>query len=237
MSIDYIFKHIMKYKFIFDKIDSTWKPFFASQHRTLKHIEKEINNHVKEGKTIYPKPEDIFKVFTKDFYDIKVLLLGQDPYINPNQAMGLSFSVPKTERIPPSLQNIFKELHIEYPNTYNFKHGDLQEWFERENIFLLNASLTVEAGKSGSHMDLWEKFTDKVIEYIAKYNDNVVYILLGNYAKSKMKLIPQDNMDNVITCVHPSPFSANNGFFKSGIFIKTNHLLEKRSKSPICWQN
>lgn len=227
----------MKFKFNLDEIDSTWKPFFTSQRKVLKQIEKVLSSQIKEGKIIYPKPEDVFKVFTKDFYDIKVLLLGQDPYINPNQAMGLSFSVPKNERIPPSLKNIFKELQIEFPNTYDFKHGDLQEWFERENIFMLNASLTVEAGKSGSHMDLWEQFTDKVIEYIAKYNKKVVYILLGNYAKSKMKLIPNENHNNVITCVHPSPFSANNGFFKSGIFKKTNEILSNRSISPICWQN
>jgi uracil-DNA glycosylase len=227
----------MKYKFIFDEIDSTWRPFFTSQRKSLRKIEKILNNQVEEGKMIYPKPEDVFKVFTKDFYDIKVLILGQDPYINPNQAMGLSFSVPKTERIPPSLQNIFKQLNIEYPNQYQFTHGDLSEWFKRENIFLLNAALTVEAGKSGTHMDMWEKFTDKVIEYIAKYNDNVVYILLGNYAKSKIKLIPSEKHKNIITCVHPSPFSANNGFFKSGIFVKTNTLLTERCQSPICWQN
>ena len=227
----------MSYQFNFENIDSTWMPFINSQKKHLQMIEKKIQQQVNNGKTIYPKPEHVFRVFTKDIYDIKVLLLGQDPYIRKNQAMGLSFSVPKTEYVPPSLLNIFKEIKDEYPDTYEFTHGDLSEWFDREHIFLLNSSLTVEAGVSGSHMDLWETFTNKVIQYIAKYNDQVVYILLGNYAKSKRIWIPEEKQKYIITAVHPSPFSANHGFFKSNIFIKTNELLTQLGQTPIHWQN
>lgn len=226
------------YSFCLENIHETWKPFFQTQQKRLYQIESILAKRLEDPSVvIYPPPEDVFKVFSMDFHDIKVLLLGQDPYIQKNQAMGLSFSVPKDQKIPPSLKNIFKELHLEYPNTYSFVHGDLTSWFQRERIFLLNSALTVESGQSGSHMGLWERFTDSVIQYISKYNPNVVYILLGNHAKSKLRLIPEEVHENVLVCVHPSPFSAHNGFFRSNIFKKVNEKLVEREMSPVCWQN
>lgn len=227
----------MSYPWNLDIIHPTWKPFFASQRKLLGRIQQRLDQDALQGKIIYPEPQDVFKVFTMDFYDIKVLLLGQDPYIQKNQAMGLSFSVPKEEKIPPSLQNIFRELHQEYPGTYTFTHGDLTSWFERERILLLNASLTVEEGTSGSHMSLWQTFTDRVISYLATYREDVVYLFFGNFAQRKCALIPKHKQNDVLTCVHPSPLSARRGFFGSRIFQKTNEALIERSQSPVCWQN
>jgi uracil-DNA glycosylase len=219
-------------------IHPSWTPLFEAQKNRLNKIFKKLHEYETIHKcVIYPPKESIFKVFTLDLYQIKMVLLGQDPYINPNQAMGLSFSVPSTERIPPSLQNIFKELSIEYPNQYTFTHGDLTNWFLRERIFLLNASLTVEGGKSGSHMSLWEKFTDNVIRYIADNNPSTVFLLLGNFAKSKSAMLNPTAFKNVVKCAHPSPLSAHHGFFNSDVFKKVNQKFTERESSPICWQN
>ena len=134
----------------------------------------------------YPSQKDIFKVFSMNVKDIKVCLLGQDPYHGRGQAHGLSFSVPKGVTIPPSLRNIYKELQNEFPErNYEFKHGCLERWFTQEGIFLLNASLTVEPSKAGSHMEYWKEFTNDVIEYISNENEECVFLLLGNFAKSK----------------------------------------------------
>lgn len=125
------------------------------------------------------------------------VLLGQDPYHNDNQAHGLSFSVPKTEKIPPSLQNIFKELNNEFQErNYKFTNGCLENWFYREKIFLLNSALTVYPHKAGSHLKYWESFTDKVIEYISNNNDKCIFLLLRNYAINKSKFI--NNKDRII---------------------------------------
>lgn len=221
-----------------DTIHASWKPLFDAQNNRLRKIMKQLNHyHKKEGKIIYPPPESVFRVFTMDLYQIKLVLLGQDPYIQENQAMGLSFSVPSNERIPPSLQNIFKEISSNYPKHYTFQHGNLTSWFTREHIFLLNASLTVEAGKSGSHMTLWQKFTDNVMRYIADNNPDALFLLFGNFAKSKMNILPPSAIHNTVTCVHPSPLSAHNGFFGSEVFKKINNIYTNRALSPICWQN
>lgn len=215
----------------------SWAPLFDAQRNRLKKIEAALEAMRAAGTVIYPPPEAIFRVFSMDLYAIKVVLLGQDPYIQPNQAMGLSFSVPRGERIPPSLQNMFKELHAEYPGVYDFTHGDLTAWFEREHIFLLNSALTVEAGASGSHMRLWGHFTDNVIRYIAANRPDVVFLLMGNFAKSKTAMLTPEAFANTVSCVHPSPLSAHNGFFGSGVFKRVNAKLVARSQSPICWSN
>lgn len=225
------------YQCILEDIHPTWKPLFEAQKNRIQNIFKTLNKYYQGNKVIYPPTECIFKVFSMDLYEIKLVLLGQDPYIQKNQAMGLSFSVPENERIPPSLQNIFKELAIEYPNTYTFQHGDLTKWFQRERVFLLNASLTVEEGKSGSNMSLWEKFTDNVIRYIGDNNPTAVFLLLGNFAKSKTSMLNPEAFKNTITCVHPSPLSAHHGFFNSDVFKKVNSKFVERGSSPICWQN
>jgi uracil-DNA glycosylase len=156
--------------------------------------------------------------------------LGQDPYHGPNQAHGLSFSVPDGEKIPPSLKNIFKELILEFPErNYNFKSGNLEQWFTREKIFLLNSSLTVQRGKAGSDIKKWEEFTDQVIKFISEKNEDCVFLLLGNYAKSKNKFIK--NKDKIVTEVHPSPLAR--GFVGSNVFKRVEHVLGDK----IDWSN
>jgi uracil-DNA glycosylase len=176
---------------------------------------------------VYPKKEDVFKVFEMDVKDIKILLLGQDPYHGPDQAHGLSFSVPENVPIPKSLKNIYKELNNEFPERdYTFNSGNLDKWFYKERIFLLNSSLSVIKGKPGSHIHLWEKFTNDVIKFVSNYNNNCVFLLLGAFAKDKSRFI--QNKDRIVIGVHPSPLSAYKGFFNSDIFIKVETILGEK---------
>lgn len=176
---------------------------------------------------IYPLKEQIFKVFEMNVNDIEILLLGQDPYHNPNQANGLSFSVSNNIKIPPSLKNIYKELQNEFPErNYIFNSGNLERWFYEEKIFLLNASLSVIKNKPGSHMKIWEEFTYDVIKYINNKNKKCIFLLLGNFAKSKEKYI--SNKNNIISGVHPSPLSTNNGFFNSNIFRRVEEKIGRQ---------
>ena len=208
----------------------SWKPLFDKLN------EKPSINldaiYCNEGKPVYPEKENVYKVFEMDVKEIKVVLLGQDPYHGPGQAHGLSFSVPSGVKTPPSLRNIFKELQNEFPERkYNFVSGNLEQWFCREKIFLLNASLTVVEGTPSSHMKLWEKFTNSAIEFISEQNPKCVFLLLGNFAKAKEKYIL--HKEQIINGVHPSPLSAHNGFFHSNIFIKVEELLNEK----IDWLN
>jgi uracil-DNA glycosylase len=165
-----------------------------------------------------------------DVNEIKILLLGQDPYHGPNQACGLSFSVNDGMKIPPSLKNIYKELQNEFPDrNYLFKSGNLERWFKEEKIFLLNSSLSVIEHKPASHMKFWENFTNDVIKYVSEKNKNCIFVLLGNFAKSKQVYIQNEN--NIITGVHPSPLSANKGFFGSNIF----KFIELKLNMQINW--
>lgn len=171
---------------------------------------------------VYPPKESVFKVFEMDIQDIKILLLGQDPYHGPNQAHGLSFSVPDGQKIPPSLKNIYKELNLEFPErNYCFQSGNLEQWFTREKIFLLNSSLTVQRGNAGSDMVLWEEFTNEVIKFISEQNNKCVFLLLGNYAKSKQVFIK--NKSKIVTEVHPSPLAR--GFVGSNVFKRVENVL------------
>ena len=191
-----------------------------------------IDSFYSSKNTIYPKKEDRFKVFQRDVNDIRVLLLGQDPYHGEGQAHGLSFSVPDGIPIPPSLLNIFKELKNEYPErNYEFKTGNLEKWFNREKIFLLNSSLSVIKGCAGSQMKLWEEFTDDVIKFISCKNKKCVFLLFGNFAKAKEVFIEDKN--RIVKCVHPSPLAARNGFFNSNVFKKVESIL----KEEIDWSN
>ena len=202
-----------------DKIHKSWKKLFDKYNFNL----DELYNG---DDIVYPPRELVFRVFSMNIKKIRIVLLGQDPYHNPYQANGLSFSVPDKIKIPPSLQNIYKELCIEFPErNYEFNTGNLERWFTEEKIFLLNSSLTVVKNKPSSHMSIWNDFTDDVISYISKKNKNCIFILLGNFAKSKEKFI--ENKDRIITGVHPSPFSANNGFFNSDIFRKVEEKLQQ----------
>lgn len=186
-------------------------------------------------KTIYPDKYDIFNAlhFT-DFKDVKVVILGQDPYHGPNQAHGLSFSVKPKIPAPPSLVNIYKELHTDL-GCYIPNNGYLKKWAD-EGVLLLNTSLTVVAGQANSHRNIgWEAFTDKIISLLNDRIDPVVFILWGNNAISKEKLIT-NKQHYIIKSVHPSPLSASRGFFGSKPFSKTNDFLVYIGKKPIDWQ-
>jgi uracil-DNA glycosylase len=203
----------------------SWKPLFDKYNF-------DIDKLYSSKDIIYPKKEDLFRVFTMDVKEINVLLLGQDPYHGKNQAHGLSFSVADNIRIPPSLKNIFKELQMEFPERkYEFTTGNLEKWVSREKIFLLNASLSVIEGKPGSHMKIWKDFTDDVIKFVNNNNSKCLFLLLGNFAKEKEKFIV--NKERIVESYHPSPLSAYNGFFGSNIFRKIEEKLQKE----INWSN
>lgn len=186
-------------------------------------------------KTIYPDMYDIFNALHLTPYkDVKVVILGQDPYHGPNQAHGLSFSVKPGVKIPPSLKNIYKELQDDL-GCYIPNHGSLTKW-AKEGVLLLNTSLTVRARQPNSHSNIgWEIFTDHIIELLNERKDPIVFILWGNNAIRKKALITNP-WHYIITSPHPSPFSANRGFFGSKPFSKTNKFLESIGKKPIDWQ-
>ena len=204
------------------------------QEEMKKSYFKNIKEFVKEerlSKTIFPPAQDLFNAFKlTDFKDIKVVILGQDPYHGEKEAMGLSFSVRRGVRTPPSLRNIFKELKedlgIERCDT------DLSDW-AKQGVFLLNTVLTVEKDKANSHKDIgWEIFTDYVIKQINDKLDNVVFILWRRQARDKKRMITNPN-HYVIESAHPSPLSAYNGFFGSKPFSKANKYLIEHSKGEI----
>ncbi|MBS1531107.1 MAG: uracil-DNA glycosylase [Bacteroidetes bacterium] len=188
------------------------------------------------GHRTYPKNGDIFNAFWKTpFNELKVVIIGQDPYHGPNQAHGLSFSVQKGITAPPSLKNIYKELATDIPGFIIPGHGDLTEWAE-QGVLLLNATLTVRADSPASHQKKgWEEFTDEVIKTISDKKEGVVFILWGSFAQAKADLIDQKK-HFIIKSPHPSPFSADRGFFGSKPFSKTNDILKKEGKKPIDWQ-
>lgn len=204
------------------------------QEEMKKSYFRYIKDFIKEerlSKTIYPPANDLFNAFKlTDFKDIKVVILGQDPYHGEKEAMGLSFSVRRGVRTPPSLRNIFKELKddigVEREDT------DLSS-LAKQGVFLLNTVLTVEKDKANSHKDIgWEIFTDFVIKQINEKLNNVVFILWGRSARDKKKLITNPS-HYIIESAHPSPLSAYNGFFGSKPFSKTNEYLIKVGKTPI----
>ena len=218
------------------KIDKTWgkelnKIFKSNFYQVLTN---NIRNEYKNFE-IYPPAKDIFNSFDLcPFDEIKVVILGQDTYHGINQANGLCFSVNKGIVVPPSLKNIYKELKKNYEN-FEYIDGDLSHW-ANQGVLLLNSILTVRKGLPGSHKDIgWEKFTDMVINLISKRKNNIVFLLWGSFAKSKIRLI--ENKDNhlILSSYHPSPFSAYNGFFDNYHFKKTNDYLKKNKKNIINW--
>jgi uracil-DNA glycosylase len=196
-----------------------------------------LKNEKQAGFKIYPKGADIFNSFnTTPFDEVKVVIIGQDPYHGENQAHGLSFSVQKGVAIPPSLRNIYTELSTDIPGFIVPNHGDLTEW-AKQGVLLLNASLTVRAGMAGSHQKRgWEEFTDNVIKTISDKKTGVVFILWGAFAGAKSVLI-DSRKHFIIRSGHPSPMAViKGGFFGSKPFSKTNAILEKEGKKPIDWQ-
>lgn len=218
------------------QIESSWKEllmdeFKASYFSSLKEFLVEEKKSFK----IYPPGKEIFNAFNHTpFGNVKVVILGQDPYHGAGQAHGLCFSVAYGVKPPPSLVNIFKELNsdvgIKIPD-----HGNLLKWAE-QGVLLLNATLTVRANQAGSHQGRgWENFTDAVIKQISKNKSGVVFLLWGRYAQAKESLIDLDK-HFVLKAAHPSPFSAFNGFFGCKHFSKTNNILMNQNLTPIDWQ-
>jgi len=187
------------------------------------------------GKVIYPPDSEIFNAFKlTSLANLKVVILGQDPYHGPNQAHGLAFSVRPSVRVPPSLLNIYKELALEYADFQPPKHGFLQSWAE-QGVLLLNTVLTVEANQPNSHRHLgWEHFTDQVIRQISDHCEQVVFLLWGSHAQKKARLIDAKR-HHLLTAPHPSPLSAHRGFLGCGHFLQTNSLLVSNGKQPINW--
>lgn len=202
----------------------------AYYHNLQKYLEMEYIQNI-----VYPPKKDIFRALNKTDYDeVSVVILGQDPYHGVNQANGLSFSVSKEERIPPSLRNMFKELQsdicVDIP-----KHGDLTSWSE-QGILLLNTVLTVRESEANSHKGKgWEIFTDRIISLLNEREEPVVFVLWGNQAKQKKKLITA-NHHFIIEGVHPSPLSASRGFFGSKPYSRINSILRELGKEEIDWR-
>ena len=211
---------------------SSWEEIFNNYPKI-----DELNNMIKEideqrlTKTIYPPKEQVFRVFDLPLKDIKVVILGQDPYHNPGQACGLSFSVNDGVPLSKSLINIYKELHDDL-GIKPAKTGNLESWF-KQGVFLLNAVLTVEKNSPASHSKMgWENFTDYIIENISEKNENVVFVLWGAYARSKNKLI-DPSKHKIIESAHPSPLSAYRGFFGSKVFSQINSYLAENDRETI----
>ena len=188
-----------------------------------------------QGKVIYPPSKNIFNAFNSTPLDqVKVVILGQDPYHGPNQAHGLCFSVQPGVPAPPSLQNMFKELNRDLGIPIP-PHGCLQSWTD-QGVLLLNATLTVEQGRAGSHQGKgWETFTDKAIQLVNEQCQGVVFLLWGSYAQKKSAFI-DSRTHLILKAPHPSPLSAHRGFIGCGHFSKTNQYLQQLKKSPIDWR-
>ena len=216
-------------------IGNTWDNLLKEEVNKdyFKTLINYINEEYKE-KTIYPKKTEVFNAFKyTDYTNVKVVILGQDPYHGPNQAEGLSFSVSNEVIKPPSLKNIFKELESDLGIPFP-EHNSLKPW-AKEGVLLLNAVLTVEEHKPASHANKgWETFTDEIIKIINKKDEPVVFILWGNYAREKKKYITNP-IHYIIESPHPSPFSARNGFFGSKPFSKTNDFLKRQGIKEINW--
>jgi len=216
-------------------LNSSWSKHLASEFEKdyfkdlCAFVETERREH-----SIFPPAELTFSALNKtELENLKVVILGQDPYHNHGQANGLSFSVANGMKIPPSLKNIFKELQSDLDCSIPTS-GNLEKWAE-QGVLLLNATLSVRVHEPGSHQKKgWEIFTDTIIELISQKCENIVFILWGNFAQKKLKLINEDK-HCIIKSVHPSPFSARNGFFGSKPFSKTNEYLTSVGKETIDW--
>ncbi len=219
------------------KIENSWKEILKDEFK--KDYFLQIITHLKTEKAtreiIYPSGNLIFNAFEKTPFDkVKVVILGQDPYHNPNQAMGLSFSVPGGMKLPPSLQNIYKELKTDIGLPIA-KSGDLTSW-ANQGVLLLNAILTVRANEPASHSKIgWMHFTDAVIRKISEQKKGIVFLLWGKFAHEKQVLI-DETKHHVLKAAHPSPFSADKGFFGCKHFSRANELLIHQGIDPIDWK-
>lgn len=218
------------------RIDESWKKALSQEFQEpyFEALVTFIKKEKAAGKTVYPPGSLIFNAFDNTPFDqVKVVILGQDPYHNPGEAMGLSFSVPKGVRTPPSLKNIYKELQrdlgVSIPG-----HGDLTAW-AKQGVFLLNAMLTVEKKKAGSHAKIgWQNFTDAVIRTLSEEREQLVFMLWGNFARKKKVLI-DENKHLILEAAHPSPL-AGGAYFGSQHFSQANAYLEKHGNGKINWE-
>ena len=210
--------------------DPSWQPFFHKEAALLEAIDTKLS-HL--STTVYPPKEDIFKAFElTSLSQVKVVILGQDPYHGEGEAQGLSFSVAQGCKIPPSLRNIFKELHSDLGITR--LSTDLSDWAQ-QGVLLINAILTVEKDKPGSHSTLgWEQFTDNLITYLSQQAQPIIFVLWGNYARKKRSLITAAH-HHILEGVHPSPLAAYRGFWGSKPFSTINRSLGDMGKQPIEW--
>jgi uracil-DNA glycosylase len=218
-------------------IEPSWKAVLEDtfQQDYFKHLKQFLLEEKRAGKVIYPAGKNIFNAFALTPWDqVKVLILGQDPYHGPNQAHGLAFSVQDGVPTPPSLQNIYKELHSDVGFVIP-KTGNLTPW-AKQGVMLLNTVLTVRAGEAHSHKDKgWEIFTDTVIRRLSEQKENIVFVLWGSPAQKKRELIDAKK-HLILTAVHPSPLSAHRGFLGCKHFSKINAYLTAHKKTPIDWQ-
>lgn len=218
-------------------IEPSWQAVLADEFEQpyFQKISEFLRSEISQGKTIYPHPKNIFAAFNATPFDqVKVVILGQDPYHGVGQAHGLCFSVQKNCPLPPSLKNIYQEITADL-NVSMPDHGYLQAWAE-QGVLLLNATLTVEAHQANSHRDIgWQTFTDAVIQKISDQKSGIVFLLWGSYAQSKSKLI-DGTKHHILTAPHPSPLSAHRGFFGCKHFSQTNDLLSFEDQPPIAWE-
>ncbi|WP_239324827.1 uracil-DNA glycosylase [Snodgrassella gandavensis] len=216
----------------------TWHQAIGAEKQQpyFQHILEVVRAERLAGKVIYPPAQDVFNAFkATEFAQVKVVILGQDPYHGPQQAHGLSFSVRQGIAIPPSLVNIYKELADDIPGFHIPQHGYLQPWAE-QGVLLLNTVLTVRAGQAHSHAELgWETFTDRVIAVLNAEREHVVFMLWGSHAQKKGAMIDR-HKHLVLSAPHPSPLSAYRGFFGCKHFSKANAYLQEHSMTPIDWQ-
>jgi len=218
------------------QIESSWKSVLSNEFNQdyFKDIKQFILNERDKGKEVYPPGKSMFNAFNlTPFNQVKVVIIGQDPYHGPGQAHGLSFSVPTGIKTPPSLQNIYKEIQndlgLAIPN-----HGNLESW-ATQGVLLLNAVLSVNANEPASHKAAgWENFTNAVIYYLSQQKNNLVFMLWGRFAQEKELLI-DSNKHLILKAAHPSPFSAHQGFMGCKHFSKTNAYLIQNGISPIDW--
>ncbi|MFE0585360.1 uracil-DNA glycosylase [Pantoea vagans] len=215
----------------------TWHDVLAEEKEKPYFIEtlKQVADERAASITVYPPQKDVFNAFRlTELGDVNVVILGQDPYHGPNQAHGLAFSVLPGVQVPPSLQNIYKELTQDIPGFQKPDHGFLESW-AKQGVMLLNTVLTVEAGKAHSHARFgWETFTDNVIAAINQHCEGVIFLLWGSHAQKKGSIIDRKR-HHVLQAPHPSPLSAHRGFFGSKHFSTTNELLSAAGKKPVDW--
>ncbi len=212
----------------------SWKPFLDSEFAKPYFRELSAFLHVAYAeKQVFPAKSQVFRAFTTDLAEVKVVVLGQDPYHTPGAAHGLAFSVPDSQTIPPSLVNIYKEIDAEYGQHAN-PTGNLRNW-QQQGVLLLNNVLTVEAHKAGSHRGKgWEQFTEAVVRYLDAEREHLVFLLWGRDARSKKNMIDV-NRHLILESAHPSPLSAHNGFFGNSHFRRANDYLAKHGVAEIEW--